>query len=168
MPIALADVAFVNGADLFLGRQLIQTGLAPRLLAYAGWNTAGNTLGTVLAHAVLHLLMLRQGPFRNELPPTWHSCSGAISTIISTRLSSGLSSCTMICPPSDWLPVWNAFQRINWGRSSAFKGSPFGRGRGVARSFVQAGLVEDIRISNISLPWQRLFEIAFDVQVELP
>ncbi len=34
--------------------------------------------------------------------------------------------------------------------------------------FVQAGLVRDVRISNIHLPWQRLFEVGFDIQVELP
>jgi hypothetical protein len=60
--VALADVAFVNGADLFLGRRLLEADLVTRLSAYAGWNTAGNTLGTVLAHAVLRLLMLRGDP----------------------------------------------------------------------------------------------------------
>ena len=62
IPVALADVAFVNGADLLLGMRLLQTGLAPKLSAYAGWNTAGNTLGTVLAQAALSILMQRGAP----------------------------------------------------------------------------------------------------------
>ena len=60
-PVALADVAYVNGSDLTLGNLLMQHPEITRLIAYGGWNTAGNTLGTVLAHAVLRLLAQRNG-----------------------------------------------------------------------------------------------------------
>ena len=33
--------------------------------------------------------------------------------------------------------------------------------------FVGSGLVRDVRVSHIHLPWQRLFEVGFDVEVEL-
>ena len=33
--------------------------------------------------------------------------------------------------------------------------------------FIQSGLVEKVQISNIYLPWKRLFEVGFDVQVTL-
>ena len=33
--------------------------------------------------------------------------------------------------------------------------------------FQKSGMVKSVRISNIHLPWQRLFEIGFDVKVEL-
>lgn len=47
-PVALADVAYANGADL----ALFAHGIDPtRLAAFAAWNTAGNTLGTVIAQA---------------------------------------------------------------------------------------------------------------------
>jgi len=52
--VALADVAFPNGADTLLMELLTQRIELPRLTAYAGWDTAGNTLGTVLAQACLH------------------------------------------------------------------------------------------------------------------
>jgi len=51
--IAVADVARANGSDRALLRELLQAGLMPRLAGYAGWNTAGNTLGTALACAAL-------------------------------------------------------------------------------------------------------------------
>jgi hypothetical protein len=50
-PVALADVAYPNGADPALIGQL--GALAPRLCAYGAWNTAGNTIGVVLAQAAL-------------------------------------------------------------------------------------------------------------------
>ncbi len=53
-PAALADVAFANGADVRLWELLGPLDLS-RLAAYAAWNTAGNTLGTVVAMASAYL-----------------------------------------------------------------------------------------------------------------
>lgn len=50
--VAVADVAQPNGADPALVEALAGRGLLARLDAWAGWNTAGNTLGTVAAHLV--------------------------------------------------------------------------------------------------------------------
>ncbi|HOL54447.1 MAG TPA: DUF4127 family protein [bacterium] len=49
MPVVLADVAYANGADLELIELLEETGFVENLTCYAGWNTSGNTLGTVIA-----------------------------------------------------------------------------------------------------------------------
>jgi len=48
MPTALADVAYANGGDPELFRAFKDY---LRLCAFAAWNTAGNTLGTVVAQA---------------------------------------------------------------------------------------------------------------------
>jgi hypothetical protein len=167
--LALADVAFVNGADLFLGQRLMETGLAARLSAYAGWNTAGNTLGCLLVHAILRLLMLRgdRTPeqesahlsflFRRYLDDYYYQ------TIERTRLAYddlpalGLSP-TMERLPADKLIVVE--ERLQARLSAAAET--------LTDQFVQAGLVREVCISKIHLPWQRLFEIGFDVQVELP
>lgn len=50
--VALADVRYSNGADPLLVEKLIARGLLGRLTAFGGWNTAGNTLGGVIATAV--------------------------------------------------------------------------------------------------------------------
>ncbi len=48
--VAVCDVAFPNGADDTLMRIFHEKGtILPRLTAFGGWNTAGNTTGTVLA-----------------------------------------------------------------------------------------------------------------------
>lgn len=51
--VALAEVARANGADRALARELVASGAAFRLVAYAAWNTAGNALGTSLAALAL-------------------------------------------------------------------------------------------------------------------
>ena len=168
-PVALADVAFVNGADLFLGRRLLQTGLAARLAAYAGWNTAGNSLGTVLAHAVLRLLMLRDRPttgqqsahlaflFRRLLDDYYYQAVERTRLAYEDLPALGLAP-TMERLPAEKLSAVEARLRE---RLSA-------DGVELRDLFVQAGLVRDVRLNRVHLPWQRLFEVGFDVEVELP
>lgn len=52
-PVGVADIAFTNGADNALMRHLEQEGLLFRLRAYAGWNTATNSLGFALGQGLL-------------------------------------------------------------------------------------------------------------------
>ena len=52
-PIAIADVAFANGGETELIELLDDGELLDKILTYAGWNTNCNTLGTVIATAIL-------------------------------------------------------------------------------------------------------------------
>jgi len=72
--VALADVAFPNGADEALMRELRHSDLQlHRLLSFGAWNTAGNTIGSTLAHGTLRLIALQdKGAF--DLP---HALPGA-------------------------------------------------------------------------------------------
>ncbi|RXJ02178.1 DUF4127 family protein [Anaerobacillus alkaliphilus] len=51
--VAIADVAYANGADPALVRRLIGEIAVADLSGFAAWNTAGNTLGTVVAQAAM-------------------------------------------------------------------------------------------------------------------
>ncbi|HEY9840824.1 MAG TPA: DUF4127 family protein [Candidatus Obscuribacterales bacterium] len=59
IPVALADVVYANGGDIELLECLERERQLFGLSAYAGWNTAGNTLGMLLAWFKLCLLRLR-------------------------------------------------------------------------------------------------------------
>jgi len=51
-PVAVADVAYCNGADPALIQALQRERLFARLHAFAGWNTAGNSIGAAVAHGI--------------------------------------------------------------------------------------------------------------------
>jgi hypothetical protein len=58
-PVALGDVRYANGADVPFVAWLLTfaaTALPGHSTAYAGWNTAGNSLGTAIANGVLNSL----------------------------------------------------------------------------------------------------------------
>lgn len=54
-PVALADVAYANGADPTLAAGIVQDPSVPQLAAYAGWNTAANSIGTALAWGLIRV-----------------------------------------------------------------------------------------------------------------
>lgn len=70
-PVALADVnlGWTGTADTRLFDAITQSKRAPQLLSYAGWNTAGNTMGTTIPAANAYLLALKTGsdPYRREV-----------------------------------------------------------------------------------------------------
>jgi hypothetical protein len=50
-PVAIADVAYPNGADPALVELMLERLELSALAAYGAWNTAGNTVGTAVAQA---------------------------------------------------------------------------------------------------------------------
>lgn len=58
-PTVVCDAAFANGADPTLIELLFERADVCRLASYAGWNTAGNSIGSALAHGVMRLIALQ-------------------------------------------------------------------------------------------------------------
>lgn len=70
-PVAVADINLgkTGTGDPQLYEALLEGGRSTRLLGYAGWNTAGNTMGTTIPAANVYLLARRLGvdPFKREI-----------------------------------------------------------------------------------------------------
>ena len=59
--VAIADIAFANGADNSLMRELHELDLLDKVSAYSGWNTASNTLGYAIGQGMMSKTMDEAG-----------------------------------------------------------------------------------------------------------
>lgn len=59
--VAIADVAYANGADTVMVPHLFGRFALSELSGFAAWNTAGNTIGTVISQAALLHLAKKKG-----------------------------------------------------------------------------------------------------------
>jgi hypothetical protein len=170
--VAIADVAFVNGADLALGERLLEAGLAPRLAAYAAWNTAGNTLGTTLTHAVARMAHLRRGGDREGLRAHLAHlflrllddfCYQAIvrtETMLMDLPMLGIEP-MMTELPRDVEAV-QARVAVRLARQAEKLASVF---RGISLPGAPSLTISDITVRDVYLPWRRLFEVGCQVNV---
>ncbi|MEK3806982.1 DUF4127 family protein [Bacillus sp. FSL H8-0547] len=60
-PVAVADLAYANGADPAMMKPLLEKVNLLELSGFGAWNTAGNTLGTVVSQACLRHLAVKKG-----------------------------------------------------------------------------------------------------------
>lgn len=153
-PLAVADVAYCNGGDPWLLHGLCASGRYAELDAYAGWNTAGNTLGTTLAHAAVRALARHRG-----LSPTLEEAHRRV--LLVRLLDDGLYQSIV--------RAWVAAQVEESG------GSPLNLGNGAAAIEAQVdaalqALWRELRAQypalaaldrpfRAVLPWGRLFEV---------
>ena len=163
-PVALCDVAFPNGADNLLLTELEKRKLLGKLLAYGGWNTAGNTTGCLLAQcaAVKRAQTLAPG-----------------ASTIAPRLSQQLNRQFLFERlVDDWFYQARVRARVEKAAREQ-EISPINMGekyapveahtrrelRGFAQLLAQRHFGTTLRECAIALPWHRTFEV--DVRVQL-
>ncbi|MEW6280213.1 MAG: DUF4127 family protein, partial [Candidatus Eremiobacterota bacterium] len=142
--VTVADVAHANGGDRALIEELIRTDTATRLVGYAAWNTAGNTLGTALATAALW-----------PASPTADQEGARRSFLLERLLDDGFYQ-----------------SRVRSEVATRLGGSSLGlesRQAAVAVEMASRALQQQLdRLAPgaraaVSLPWDRLFEVRVDV-----
>lgn len=140
--VALADIAYSNGADNALMRQLSQRKNLSLLQSYSSWNTAGNSIGYALGQGILVDFL---SPERKE-------------KILSTRLL------------DDWVYQANVRKQINQEilYPQKIDSTALGDGEEKIKEATQKKMdefsKENIQGINygsftISFPWHRMFEI---------
>ena len=145
-PVALADVAYGNGADNALVAGLFQENLAWNLAAYAGWNTASNSLGYALGQGIL---------------------SSKFSTIAREKILA-------VRYLDEWAYQANirqqVYQQLVWPEQLN------GQALGASTAKVEAKINEQLaifvnsKLSNFAhkvkfkLPWQRMFEVQVEIE----
>lgn len=156
--VALADVRFANGADDVLVRALLEEPRFAGIVAYAGWNTCSNTLGSALAQAVVawHLRLfsmpgsdrIYRPVFLGRILDDW-----GYQAVVRPRLGARMAA---------------------RGRNSAELGDLEGEWATGALEGLRADALPPLQASfryhpvalrGVTFPWHRLFELRLDLEV---
>ncbi|MGW8887550.1 DUF4127 family protein [Streptomyces sp. NPDC055749] len=154
--VAVADCAQPNGADPLLVDALLRTGLAHRLSAYAGWNTAGNTLGTAIAHGVTAVTARRAGRFDER----------AHLDLLAHRFVEDHGYMTAVRAEAR-----EAFGSLPGRHDHVPDGHPLLESvtEGLSRhAAALPGFGARVRPGSVRLPWRRTFEVDFEVATAMP
>jgi hypothetical protein len=146
--IALADVAHANGADTTLMELLRERGLLPGLHAYSAWNTAGNTIGTTIAHAAI---AWRAG--RDSLASRQFRAHHLIEDwLYQGVVRQGAYAWLLKQTGTDRIPPGQVAEAARWIEAQL---AP-----------LVTALDTGFRVvpGSLRLPWKRLFEIDFDLE----
>lgn len=144
--VSVADVAHTNGADDELMSGLHEAGCLPLLSGYGGWNTAGNALGSAVALGCIASLDVEPAALRRAVTARFLD-DWLYQTRVRTRLL--------------LQPELHAFGLGGF--------IPEHRRQDVADQ-ARAWLDEELaakawpfRVGHLALPWQRVFEIDYDL-----
>ena len=146
--VAVADVAYPNGADPVLVGRLVTAGLIEGLAGYAAWNTAGNSTGSVLATG---LAAVRPSESQARVDR-----EAARLRLLARRLLEDWAYMTEVRTEARGLgdvPV---------ARVEQFVAEALERRRGGL-----GGLGDRVRLlpGSVRLPWGRAFEVDFDLEL---
>lgn len=160
-PVALADVTMSNGSDDEMMSYMSNIKLLDKLCAYGGWNTAENTNGMCLAHAVIHAYYETVGFEGGNRLKSEEFCAMKII--------------------EDWLFQANA---LHMGEREVVKRYPGKSPYFVAdihdeianymgeevinlidKEFAGIFKGKNVEISNFRMPWDRVHELHFDIKL---
>ncbi len=140
--VAIADVAFPNGAEPVLVELLFEHVEVAKLISFGGWNTAGNTLGTVLGAACVPLQndAARQTQLAHHLLEDW----GYQSVVRNELRASPLAT-----------------QANGWGEGGEVAAFTAQHLAPLAARIRTAGL--SCAPTRVQHPWGRTFEVDFEL-----
>ncbi|TYA10989.1 DUF4127 family protein [Paenibacillus faecis] len=158
--VMLADVALCNGADHLLMKLIHQRGLLGRLEGYAAWNTSGNSLGTVIAHAVIESYY-RRLPAESDDERRLGSRRFYISRLIEDWGYQALVR-QKVCEESlpglgaSYFALSHAIEEV-----CARIEAELDR---FAEEYLSGQVADRLKVQSVSLPWRRMFEVAFAIE----
>lgn len=187
--VALADVAICNASDLELVQYVLQEHIYFRLLAYAGWNTAGNTMGTVLGHAIARWMSGNTQPSSvNERMAGGEARADGMLTaqerahqvfMLERLMDEWAYQAQVRGEINDWIAaeldvnvndLEHRYDEVNERAKTLMavkfkqlKNALFDEALGGP---ADGGPLQNSRLKHVGLPWNRTFEIDVDIEVE--
>lgn len=161
--VALGDIATCNGGDPVLMNLLQQQGQVDRLTAYAGWNTSGNALGTVVAHLVIasyYADRWAQGESVQgyEASRIFYYHRLAEDFLYQSRVRQDMLENDLPRLNASYYELEHCLEQAETILADKMK-------RAAAHYF--ANIREgEIRLNGLHFPWRRMFEVGFELTIE--
>jgi hypothetical protein len=151
-PVAFADVHYSNGADSpfcsWLNALGAQGAVPSQQMAYAGWNTAGNTLGTAVANGLLLLLPDASPAAASAFTLLRFLEDNTYQALVRQELVNYVEAAGG--DTSDLTPHLDFYEE--------FVALPVQK----ACADLNEAYISDISIDQVYFPWNRTFEIGFE------
>ncbi|HBX23654.1 MAG TPA: DUF4127 domain-containing protein [Desulfotomaculum sp.] len=153
-PVMVADVRYANGGDPAFLRELNRATDLSSLAGYAGWNTAGNSIGLALSQGLLYIT---------------GECSGIPSSkeqhhgVLLTRLIEDWGYQVEVRPKIKKLTPENQQQLFT---DAALESEITQVIEDRLNVFTRDNLAEfgDVSVTGVKLPWHRLFDVEFQTR----
>ncbi len=161
-PVALSDVAYGNGADIRMMMQAQQCGVLDIIRAYGGWNTAENTNGMCLAHICIHTYcaqhdmtasqQLASKAFLARKVLEDYLYQAVLTPNIAREVQNLFEGCTSYdCSAQEEKIADYCGERLREAAQETFGGDFQG---------------SHMTISDFSLPWNRVYELGFHLELK--
>ncbi|WP_334077356.1 DUF4127 family protein [Paenibacillus sanfengchensis] len=161
--VALGDVATCNGGDPVLIQLLRSKGLLDRLTAYAGWNTSGNALGTVIAHFVIVSYYLEHPEQTAGIETFRESRKFYYERLVEDLIYQSLVRQDML---ENDLPGLNASYYEIGHCLDEVQTILEVKMKWLTAEYFQDIREGEIRLARLHFPWTRMFEIGFDLELQ--
>lgn len=146
IPVSIVDMAFSNGADNTLVYGLYQDKMMYKVAAYNGWNTASNSVGYGLSQGILSRYMSESA--HKDMLTTNYLDNWAYQANVRNYL-------------------YRMQKSMEAGRLRRYYPTEMGELQGLAKlelqRYAQTYLEVDPKTIEVTLPWNRLFEVYVDV-----
>lgn len=159
--VAVADVAFANGADIGLAEVLRKNIDITKLAAYSAWNTAGNTLGAAISQASLYYLY----PESRKSKPHFR--------LMINRLLDDWLYQSIVRPyvtgktRNKKVDIYNLGSQLPAVQKMVVQGMKKVSQRLFNESFKDHESISGLQLKRIKLPWPRIFEVDLDVDMKV-
>ncbi|WP_028550182.1 DUF4127 family protein [Paenibacillus sp. UNC451MF] len=159
--VALADVAVSNGSDHPFMKLVGSGGLLHDIAAYAAWNTSGNSMGTVVSHAII------ESYYRGQKSDTVERYARSRAYYYFRLIEDwGYQALVREDVIHHVLPKLGAsYYELKHVQTQVYESIQTKLVQFIA-DYLQEGSPYRFRIENVHLPWSRMFEVGFDVMLE--